>query len=135
MLAKVLDKIYGVVYNIGNHKGYNFQSFHTEKRNPRKLQLSGISFGIMSDLLSVDPLAYVVTNYACQTESKKDIMKFKPFHLLPIGRNRHNYIIPCFFTEIKHIFTKSGRVGCRLRTLWKFHKYFDFCHTIVTKRT
>lgn len=53
MPAKVLDKIYGVVYNIGNHKGYDFQSFHTEKRNPRKLQLSGISFGIMSDLLSV----------------------------------------------------------------------------------
>lgn len=116
MLAKVLDKIYGVVYNIGKHKGYNFQSFHTEKRNPRKLQLSGISFGIMSDLLSVDPLAYVVTNYACQTESTKDIMKFKPFHLPPIGRNRHNCIIPCFLPKLNiFLLNQDGlTVGCGL---------------------
>ena len=75
--AKVLDKINCVVYNISNHKGYNFQSFHAEKRKPRKLQLSGFSFGIMPDLLSVDPLAYVVTNYACQDRKYKGYNKIQ----------------------------------------------------------
>lgn len=63
----------------------------------------------MPDLLSVDPLAYVVTNYACKTESTKDIIKFKPFHLLPSGRSRHGYIIPHFLSDFNIFLLKQGR--------------------------
>jgi len=28
----------------------------------------------------------------------------------------------------------AGLTFCMLLALWEIHKYFDFCHTIVTKR-
>ena len=52
-----------------------------------------------------------------------------------INHKKHNRKVLCMVSVLFIlIFTKSGRVDCRLRTLWKIHKYFDFCHTIVTKR-
>lgn len=74
MPAKVLDKIYGVVYNTGNHEIDCVHS-DTQKKPPKVAAFGG------------------------------------------------------FFWD--HVWV-TLHIVC---ALWKFHKYFDFCHTIVTKRT
>lgn len=56
-----------------------------------------------------------------------------------------NHEIDCVHSDIQKKSSKVAAFGdffwdhagltfCMLLALWKFHKYFDFCHTIVTKR-